>query len=196
MPNCTGFLLKVNQNTVEKMTTQPSPPNKNLIHGRVWKYGDGVNTDVIFPGKYTYTVTEPAEMAQYALEDLDPTFAANVQPGDVIVAGKNWGNGSSREQAVTCLTQAGVGAVIGASFARIWYRNAINAGLPALTCPEAVAALRHGEAVTIDLPAGLITTEAGLSFAFPPLDASVQAILADGGLIPHLKKQFQTGWKG
>jgi 3-isopropylmalate/(R)-2-methylmalate dehydratase small subunit len=174
------------------MTTQLSTPPKNLIHGRVWKYGDGVNTDVIFPGKYTYTVTEPSEMAQYALEDLDPTFAANVRSGDVIVAGKNWGNGSSREQAVTCLTQAGVGAVIGVSFARIWYRNAINAGLPALTCPEAVAALRPGEAVTIDLAAGLITTEAGLSFPFPPLDASVQAILADGGLIPHLKKQFQS----
>src|SRR5512147_1158734 len=108
------------------------------LGGRVWKYGDGVNTDVIFPGKYTYTVTDPAEMARYALEDLDPSFAGAVQPGDVIVAGRNWGNGSSREQAVTCLKQAGVGAVIAVSFARIWYRNAINNGLLGLTCPTAV----------------------------------------------------------
>ncbi len=157
------------------------------IRNKVWKYGDGVNTDVIFPGKYTYTVTDPVEMARYALEDLDPTFAVNVKPGDVIVAGKNWGNGSSREQAVTCLKQAGVGAVIAVSFARIWYRNAINNGLLALTCPQAVTALKHGDGVEIDLKAGLIKCEAG-SFAFPPFAPAVQAILADGGLIPHLKK--------
>lgn len=156
------------------------------IEGRVWKYGDGVNTDVIYPGKYTYTVSDPAEMAQHALEDLDPSFASNVQPGDLIVAGRNWGNGSSREQAVTCLKQAGVGAVIAVSFARIWYRNAINNGLLALTCPEAVAALNQGDRATIDLAANLIESEAG-QFEFPPLAPSVQAIIAAGGLIPHLR---------
>lgn len=161
------------------------------LSGRVWKYGDGVNTDVIFPGKYTYTVSDPAEMARYALEDLDPTFAGNVRPGDVIVAGKNWGNGSSREQAVTCLKQAGVGAVIAASFARIWYRNAINSGLLAITCPQAVEAVNAGEQIEIDMQAGVITTAAGQQFSFPPFDPAVQAIIADGGLIPHLKKQFQ-----
>jgi 3-isopropylmalate/(R)-2-methylmalate dehydratase small subunit len=159
------------------------------IRGCVWKYGDGVNTDVIFPGKYTYTVSDPAEMARYALEDLDPSFAANVRPGDVIVAGKNWGNGSSREQAATCLAQAGVGAVIAISFGRIWYRNAINSGLLALTCPAAVAALKHGDQVEVDLEAGLIRCEAG-DFSFPPFAPSVQAIIADGGLIPHLKKRL------
>ncbi|MDP7545210.1 MAG: 3-isopropylmalate dehydratase, partial [Anaerolineales bacterium] len=82
---------------------------------RIWKYGDNVNTDVIFPGKYTYTLRDPAEMAAHALEDLDPNFAANVQPGDIIVAGKNFGNGSSREQAVTCLMATGVAAVIAVS---------------------------------------------------------------------------------
>lgn len=158
------------------------------ITGHVWKYGDGVNTDVIFPGKYTYTLTDPAEMAQHALEDLDPSFAANVQPGDVIVAGRNWGNGSSREQAVTSLKYAGVGAVIAVSFARIWYRNAINNGLLALTCPAAVDALQPGEVVTVDVSASVIRAEAG-AFGFPPFAPSVQAILADGGLIPHLKKQ-------
>lgn len=160
------------------------------FEGRVWKYGDGVNTDVIFPGKYTYTVTDPAEMARHALEDLDPSFAGDVRPGDVIVAGKNWGNGSSREQAVTCLKQAGVRAVIAVSFARIWYRNAINNGLLALTCPEAVAALSSGDRVSINLPACLISSNRG-TFQFPPFAPSVQAILADGGLIPHLMKQFQ-----
>lgn len=161
------------------------------IRGKVWKYGDGVNTDVIFPGKYTYTVSNPAEMAQYALEDLDPTFAGNVRPGDVIVAGRNWGNGSSREQAATCLKMAGVGAVVAVSFARIWYRNAINNGLPALTCPEAVAALQKGDQVEVDLEAGQIRCRAGV-FTFPPFPPSVQAILAAGGLIPFLKQQIPS----
>ncbi len=165
-------------------------PVKSLINGRVWKYGDGVNTDVIFPGKYTYTVSDPKEMAQYALEDLDPTFAKNVQPGDVIVAGKNWGNGSSREQAAICLKEAGVGAVIAVSFARIWYRNAINNGLLALTCPAAVAALNAGERVEVDLEAGLIRNAAGDEFKFPSFAPSVQKIIADGGLIPHLKRKI------
>ncbi len=161
------------------------------IRGKVWKYGDGINTDVIFPGKYTYTVSNPADMAQYALEDLDPTFASNVQPGDVIVAGKNWGNGSSREQAVICLKEAGVQAVIAVSFARIWYRNAINNGLLALTCPLAVAALFKDDTVEIDLEAGLIKSNVD-DFEFPPFAPSVQAIIADGGLIPHLQKRLGT----
>ncbi len=169
------------------MTNSP----QQIIRGRVWKYGDGVNTDVIFPGKYTYTVSNPAEMARYALEDLDPSFAGNVQPGDVIVAGKNWGNGSSREQAVTCLKQAGVGAVIAVSFARIWYRNAINNGLLAITCPRAVDAICGGEQVEVDLPAGVIKTTNGEEFEFPPFVPSLQAIISDGGLLPHLKKKFQ-----
>jgi 3-isopropylmalate/(R)-2-methylmalate dehydratase small subunit len=164
---------------------------QNLIRGRVWKYGDGVNTDVIFPGKYTYTITNPAEMARHALEDLDPSFAAGVQPGDVIVAGKNWGNGSSREQAVTCLKQAGVGAVIAVSFARIWYRNAINNGLLALTCPEAVVALKPGDWAEIDLDDSVIKSEAG-TFSFPSFAPSVQAIIAAGGLIPYLKRQLAS----
>ena len=164
-----------------------------LVRGRVWKYGDGINTDVIFPGKYTYTVSEPADLAKHALEDLDPTFSDAVQPGDVIVAGKNWGNGSSREQAVTSLKYAGVGAVIASSFGRIWYRNAINNGLLAITCPEAVAVLERGDRIEIDLQASVIRTETGQEFLFPGFHPTVQAIIADGGLIPHLKKRFQTG---
>ena len=103
-----------------------------MSKGRVWKYGDDVNTDVIFPGRFTYQIMEPAEMAKHALEDLDPGFAKNVKPGDVIVAGKNFGCGSSREQAAACLRAAGVQAVIAKSFARIYFRNAINLGLAVL----------------------------------------------------------------
>ena len=111
------------------------------ISGRAWKYGDNVNTDVIFPGKYTYTLTEGADIAAHAMEDLDPLFAANVQPGDVVVGGRNFGCGSSREQAATCLVYNGVGAVIAASFSRIFYRNALNNGLLAIVCPAAVEAI-------------------------------------------------------
>ncbi len=160
------------------------------ITGRVWKYGNDVNTDVIFPGKYTYTLRSPEDLAAHALEDLDPDFADNVQPGDIIVAGKNWGNGSSREQAVTSLKYAGVGAVIAISFARIWFRNAINNGLPAIVCPKAVTAIRHGDTVTVDTDAGKVMTPAGV-FSFPPFPPSLQAILADGGLIEHLRKEMQ-----
>ena len=157
-----------------------------LIRGRVWKYGDNVNTDVIFPGKYTYTVTDPAEIASHALEDLDPTFARGVQPGDVVIGGRNWGCGSSREQGATCLNYAGVGAVIARSFARIFYRNAVNNGLPALTGAAAVDALQHGDAIEIDLDAHVIHSAVG-DFEFPPLSPSVHGIVAAGGLIPYLK---------
>jgi 3-isopropylmalate/(R)-2-methylmalate dehydratase small subunit len=157
------------------------------IRGKVWKYGDDVNTDVIFPGKYTYTLTDPAEMARVALEDLDPDFAPNVQKNDVIVAGGNFGCGSSREQGATCLVYAGVGAVVARSFSRLFFRNAINAGLPLVQSPEAVAALEKGDEVTVDVEAGKVTTPQG-TFDFPPLPAAVIGIFEDGGLIPHTRK--------
>jgi 3-isopropylmalate/(R)-2-methylmalate dehydratase small subunit len=160
-----------------------------IISGRAWKYGDNINTDVIFPGKYTYTLTDAGEIASHALEDLDPTFAAGVAPGDIILAGRNWGCGSSREQAVTCLKWSGVGAIVAVSFARIFYRNAINNGLPAIVCPEAVAVIQAGQQVAIDLAQGEIRCPAG-SFAFEAFPPSVAQILADGGLIPHLRKEL------
>jgi len=162
-----------------------------IIEGRVWKYGDNVNTDVIFPGKYTYTVSDPQDMASHALEDLDPTFASQVRPGDLIVAGRNWGCGSSREQAATCLKAAGVGALIAVSFARIFYRNAINMGLPAIICPAAVAAIQPGEVVSLDLATGRILCQAG-SFEFPAFPPSVQRILNAGGLIPYLRQLLEA----
>src|SRR4030042_966509 len=112
------------------------------IIGKVHKYGDDVNTDVIFPGKYTYTVTDPAEMAKHAMEDLDADFVKTVANGDIVVGGKNFGCGSSREQAVKCLKFSGVGAVIAKTFSRIYFRNLINNGVPAIVNPELVDSLK------------------------------------------------------
>ncbi len=159
------------------------------MSNRIWKYGDGVDTDVIFPGKYTYTLKEPAEIAAHALEDLDARFAKESQPGDVIVAGRNWGNGSSREQAVTTLKYRGIAAVIARSFGRIYYRNAVNQGLLLLTCPEVVDAAGDGDALSIDLTASTITT-GGRTFAFQPLSPSVLSMIEAGGLVPHLRKKL------
>ncbi|MCX7853079.1 MAG: aconitase/3-isopropylmalate dehydratase large subunit family protein [Caldilineales bacterium] len=175
--------------------TTARPPTGQQLTGRVWKYGDNVNTDVIFPGKYTYTLKTPAEWAQHALEDLDPTFAAHVQPGDIIVAGRNWGCGSSREQAVGCLVAAGVRVIIAASFARIYFRNAVNAGLLPIVCPEAVAVIMPGETVTVDLDRHLVLCQAG-AFPFPPLSPSLRAIIAAGGLIPMLRARTAASREG
>lgn len=157
------------------------------IIGRVWLYGDDVNTDVIFPGKYTYTVTDPKEMAKIAMEDLDPEFSKSVQPGDIVVGGKNFGCGSSREQAAFCLKYAGVGAVVARSFSRLYFRNCINAGLPVITLPEAPALFQQGETMEIDLESGTLVCQAG-RFQFPPLPDAVIGIFNDGGLIPHTRK--------
>jgi 3-isopropylmalate/(R)-2-methylmalate dehydratase small subunit len=162
-----------------------------LIEGRAWVYGDNINTDVIFPGKYTYTLTERAEIARHALEDLDPAFSGKVEPGDVIVAGRNWGCGSSREQAATCLVFNGIGAVIAVSFSRIFYRNALNNGLLAIVCPAAVAAIMPGERVTVDLARLVVRCGAG-EFSFPPLSASIMGIVEAGGLIEYVKRKLAT----
>jgi len=159
------------------------------LTGRVWKYGDDVNTDVIFPGKYTYSISDRKEMAQHALEDLDPSFVKNVRPGDIIVAGKNWGCGSSREQAVICLKEVGVGAIVARSFARIYFRNCINEGLPIATC-DAVDGVENGDEITIDFGAGKVFTPRG-EYAFPPLDPSVLEILQTGGLVPYVKRKLE-----
>jgi len=158
--------------------------------GRAFVYGDDVNTDVIFPGKYTYTVTERAEMAQHALEDLDPRFREQVQPGDVIVAGKNFGCGSSREQAVICLTELGVAAVVAESFARIYFRNAINQGLPVITLPGAAEKIKPGDDVRINLAAGKLTCPSG-EYDFPAYSPEVKAILDAGGLVEYTKQKLK-----
>lgn len=160
-----------------------------MSQGKVWKYGDNVNTDVIFPGRYTYQIMSPEEMAKHALEDLDPEFAGSVRSGDVIVAGKNFGCGSSREQAAASLKGAGVQAVVARSFARIYFRNAINLGLAVLQCDEAVEALEKGDAVDLDLAKGEIRSAKG-TFRFLPLPDSVIGILDAGGLLEYTKKKL------
>jgi 3-isopropylmalate/(R)-2-methylmalate dehydratase small subunit len=156
---------------------------------RVWVYGDNVNTDVIFPGKYTYTLKSPEEIAARALEDLDPSFAANVQRGDVIVAGRNWGCGSSREQAVTTLKYVGVYAIIAASFSGIYFRNCINQGILPIICPALRAVVQTGDHLSLDLATAQITAN-GDTFTIPRLSPSVQAIIDTGGLVPMLQRHF------
>jgi len=161
-----------------------------MSKGKVWKYGDDVNTDVIYAGKYTYQQMRPEEMASHALEDLDPEFAKDVRPGDVIVAGKNFGCGSSREQAAACLRAAGVQAVVAKSFARIYFRNAINLGLPVLQSEEASENLKSGDDVEIDFGGGKIISGEKV-FKFPPLPDSVIGILEAGGLLEWTKKKIE-----
>jgi len=161
------------------------------IKGKVFKYGDDINTDVIFPGKYTYTVTDRKEMAKHALEDLDPEFVDKVKPGDVIVAGANFGCGSSREQAATCIKEAGVGAVVADSFARLFFRNAINEGLPVIELKGATGKIEAGETVEIDLETGKLKVKSG-EYEFPALPAEVMGIVDAGGLLPYAKKKLGT----
>lgn len=167
----------------------------SVRQGQVWKYGDNVNTDLIFPGKYTYTLRTREEIAPHALEDLDPGFAAAVQPGDIIVGGSNWGCGSSREQAATCLVWSGVGAIVARSFGRIFYRNAINNGLLAIVCPAAVDDLETGEQCEVDLEKRVIRTPRA-EHSFPAMPDTVRAILDAGGLLASLKIRLAAGGPG
>ncbi|KYK38208.1 MAG: 3-isopropylmalate dehydratase small subunit [Theionarchaea archaeon] len=163
------------------------------MKGRVFKYGDDVNTDVIFPGKYTYTISDPHEMAKHALEDLDPDFVKNVQKGDIIVAGKYFGCGSSREQAVTCLKEAGISVIIAQSFARIFYRNCINSGLPPLIL-EDTSKIDHKDVLDVNVETGeILNVTTGKSYTVTPLPPFVMEIINDGGLISHLKKEISHG---
>jgi 3-isopropylmalate/(R)-2-methylmalate dehydratase small subunit len=158
------------------------------INGRVWKYGDNVNTDYIIPGRYM-ELTEPEEMAKHAMEGLDPTFVANVQKGDIIVAGKNFGCGSSREHAPLALKYVGVGCVLAESYARIFYRNAINIGLLALECPGIAKSVEQGDDLMLDLGIGTVSnvrTEKELQFT--PLPPFMLEVLDAGGLVPYLRR--------
>lgn len=162
-----------------------------MTEHRVWVYGDNVNTDVIFPGKYTYTLRDPKEIAAHALEDLDASFAARVQSGDVIVAGGNWGMGSSREQAVTALKYGGIVMIIAESFGGLYFRNCINQGIHPVVLKGVRDLLKTGDTITVDSAAGTVTA-AGQTFTMPTIPAQVQAILDAGGMLPMLKTRFAT----
>lgn len=159
--------------------------------GRAWKYGDDINTDVLYPGRYLDSY-EPAYLASHALEDLDPEFAKNVKEGDVIVGGKYFGCGSSREQAASALKYCGVKAVIAKSFARIYYRNAINMGIPPIETPD-VDKINSGDEIELDMENGIIHNRStGEDIRFNPLPPFIMEIINDGGLVPHLKKKLGT----
>jgi 3-isopropylmalate/(R)-2-methylmalate dehydratase small subunit len=156
---------------------------------RCWVYGDNVNTDVIFPGKYTYTLRDPKDIAAHALEDLDPTFASAVQPGDVIVAGRNWGMGSSREQAVTALKYGGISMIIAESFGGLYFRNCVNQGVRPIANTGLSRFVKTGDVIEIE---GQTIYFNGMIFEMPPLPPSVQAIMEAGGLLPMLQRRFMN----
>lgn len=157
---------------------------------RVWRYGDDVNTDQLFPGKYTYTCSTPDEILPHLLEDLDPEFADVVQPGDVIIAGRNFGCGSSREQPAVGLKAAGIAGIVAESFARIFYRAAINQGLVLVESPDAVHAWSEGAEIEIDPGAGQLQV-GGETFSIPPLPAMLLAIREAGGLLPAVRARLE-----
>ncbi|GAB1421403.1 3-isopropylmalate dehydratase small subunit [Anaerolineales bacterium] len=162
-----------------------------IYQHRVWVYGDHVNTDMIFPGKYTYTLRTEDEIASHALEDLDPHFAETVQAGDMIIAGKNWGCGSSREQAVTCLKYQGIQTIIARSFSGLYFRNCIHHGIRPIIC-DLQDHVKTGDKIQIDEEKRLIQT-ATVEFLYEGLSASVEAILAAGGLVPMLQSKYRSG---
>lgn len=157
--------------------------------GKVFRYGDNVDTDVIIPARYLAT-SEPSELAKHCMEDIDKNFIKNIHQGDIIVAQKNFGCGSSREHAPIAIKAAGVSCVIAETFARIFYRNAINIGLPIVECKEAAEAIQAGDTVSVNFDTGLITDETtGQTFqgqSFPPF---MQKLIDAGGLIPYINSQ-------
>jgi len=157
---------------------------------KVWKFGDNIDTDMLFPGKYVYTCSTAEEIKPHLLEDLDPSFSKNVKKGDIIFAGKNFGCGSSREQPVVGLKSVDVKAVIAESFARIFYRSAINQGLILIECPEAVKAYSEGVNIDFDIDNGKIVID-GNTFSFPKLPKEILAIRDAGGLLSYTRSKLK-----
>ncbi len=157
--------------------------------GKVFKYGDNVDTDVIIPARYL-NIADPKELSEHAMEDIDSGFVKNMNPGDIVVATKNFGCGSSREHAPLVLREKGVSCVIASSFARIFYRNAINIGLPILECPEAAECIENGDEVSVDFDTGIITdltkNKTWQAAAFPEF---IQNIIKSGGLLKSLRER-------
>ena len=155
--------------------------------GSVFKYGDNIDTDVIIPARYLNT-QNARELADHCMEDIDKTFITRVQDGDIMVGGENFGCGSSREHAPLAIKTAGIACVIAASFARIFYRNAINIGLPILECPAASAAIREGDTVSVNFDTGVITDETtGETFQAEPFPPFIQKIIRSGGLMASIQ---------
>jgi 3-isopropylmalate/(R)-2-methylmalate dehydratase small subunit len=162
----------------------------SVIRGRAWKFGDNVDTDVIIPFKYKARTIDPQELAQHVMEGIDPDFPKKVRPGDVIVAGRNFGCGSSREQAPLAIKAAGIAAVVAESFARIFFRNAINIGLPVLEIKGIFEKTDNGDVLEIDLQQGIVRNMSkGLAFKATPIPDMLMEILKEGGLVNYIKKR-------
>ena len=162
------------------------------VGGRCWVYGDDVNTDVIYPQRYSY-LTDPAEMKRHAMEGIDPGFTAKVRQGDIIVAGLNFGCGSSMEHAPLALKSAGVGAIVASSFARIFYRNAVSLGIPLVESRETVEGTDEGDVLEINLKEGtVVNATKGTQFRVEPLPEYLMRVLETGGLIPYLKTALKS----
>jgi 3-isopropylmalate/(R)-2-methylmalate dehydratase small subunit len=158
------------------------------VSGRAFVFGDDIDTDVLAPGRYMKGPIE--ELAQHCLEAIDPKFAKNVRPGDVVVAGRNFGMGSSREQAAQALKVLGVAAVVAKSFGGIFYRNALNLGLPVVVCAD-TDAIEAGDRLSVDLAGGAVVNQtSGRTLPSEPLPQFLRDMLSDGGLVPHLEKRF------
>lgn len=161
---------------------------ESIIQGRVFKFGDNINSDVIIPGRYLIYI-DKERLGQHAFEMLGEGFGAKLRSFDILVAGRNFGCGSAREQAATAIQGLGIKAVVACSFARTFYRNAINDGLPIVECPALYPVVAEGDAIQIDLAAGTIH-HAGHEHPFPKMPASVRQILELGGLAEYLKAQL------
>ena len=161
------------------------------MKGKVWKYGDNIDTDVIIPARYLND-PDPKALASHCMCDIDESFAGKVQAGDIMVGGSNFGCGSSREHAPVAIQSSGVSCVIAASFARIFYRNAINIGFPILECPEASEAIKAGDIVSVDTKTGVINDETtGQSFQAKPFPEFIENMIDKGGLMPYLKEKVK-----
>ena len=161
----------------------------NQAHGTVLKYGDNVDTDVIIPARYLNSF-DAKELASHAMVDIDPTFTKRVKPGDIMVARKNFGCGSSREHAPLALKTAGISCIIADSFARIFYRNAINIGLSILECPEAAEAINEGDEVKVDFESGIVTdVTTNQTFQAVPFPPFMQELIAQGGLVNYVNQK-------
>lgn len=161
-----------------------------MIKGRVWKFGDDVDTDAIIPARYLNT-SDPLELAQHVMEDADPSFPKKVRPGDILVAGKNFGCGSSREHAPLAIKAAGVQCVIAASFARIFYRNAFNIGLPIFESAQAAAGISEGDEVSVDINTGeIVNHRTGAVYRSAPVPPFMREIIEAGGLINYVSRRL------
>ncbi|MCI6172666.1 MAG: 3-isopropylmalate dehydratase small subunit [Clostridiales bacterium] len=160
----------------------------NHAHGRVFKYGDNIDTDVIIPARYLNS-TDPSELATHCMVDIDPTFAGRVEAGDIMVGEKNFGCGSSREHAPLAIKASGISCVIAETFARIFFRNAINIGLPIMECPEAAKEIRDGDDVEVNFDTGeIIDRTSGKSYRAQPFPPFMQQIIAAGGLVNYINE--------